>query len=156
MLNLDIPGYGDLRLKNLVLDFNGTLAADGRLLEGVADLIVEAAKRVDLYVVTADTYGTAARQLSGLPVVIHILEKDNELFGKKSFVEHLGAGETVAFGNGRNDELMLEEAALGVLVLGHEGCASVLFQCSDVVVKDIRDAFALLLREGRLKATLRF
>ena len=156
MLNLDIPGYGNLCLKNLVLDFNGTLAADGRLLDGVAELILEAAKRLDLHVVTADTYGTVAGQLSGLPVAIHILEKDNELFGKKSLVEHLGPLETAAFGNGRNDELMLEEAVLGVLVLGHEGCAGVLFQCSDVVVKDVRDAFALLLREGRLKATLRF
>jgi hypothetical protein len=40
MLSLSIPGFGDLRLVDLVSDFNGTLALDGRLLPGAADLIV--------------------------------------------------------------------------------------------------------------------
>lgn len=156
MLNITIPGYGELELRNLVLDYNGTLAADGRLLEGVAELIVAAAKLLEVHVLTADTYGSVERELSGLPVSIHVLEGGDELFGKKKVVEQLGTAGTLAFGNGRNDELMLEAAAVGILVLGHEGCASILFQCSDIVVRDVREAFALLLRENRMKATLRF
>ena len=36
MIELRIPGRGDLALEHLVMDVNGTLAVDGILLEGVA------------------------------------------------------------------------------------------------------------------------
>jgi len=36
MIAVDIPGYRELRLEHLVLDYNGTLAEDGKLLPGVA------------------------------------------------------------------------------------------------------------------------
>ena len=35
MIAHKIPGFGALRLEHLVLDYNGTLALDGRLLRGV-------------------------------------------------------------------------------------------------------------------------
>ena len=37
MLEIDIPGYRVLRLEHLVLDYHGTLACDGGLLDGVRD-----------------------------------------------------------------------------------------------------------------------
>ena len=36
MLRTDIPGFGSLRIEHLVLDYNGTLALDGRMLPGRA------------------------------------------------------------------------------------------------------------------------
>ena len=36
MIAVDIPGLRELRLEHLVLDYNGTLAEDGKLLPGVA------------------------------------------------------------------------------------------------------------------------
>jgi soluble P-type ATPase len=36
MIALDIPGFGALRLEHLAVDFNGTLAIDGKLLPGVS------------------------------------------------------------------------------------------------------------------------
>ena len=41
MITAEIPGWGSLEIKNLVLDFNGTIATDGRLIEGVASLLDE-------------------------------------------------------------------------------------------------------------------
>ena len=41
MITAEIPGWGSLEIKNLVLDFNGTIATDGRLIEGVAPLLGE-------------------------------------------------------------------------------------------------------------------
>jgi len=35
MLSVQVPGFGTLRIAHLVLDYNGTLARDGRLLRGV-------------------------------------------------------------------------------------------------------------------------
>ena len=37
MLHIDVPGWKTLRLAHLFLDYNGTLALDGRILPGVAE-----------------------------------------------------------------------------------------------------------------------
>jgi len=61
-------------LATLVLDFNGTLAEDGRLLDGVRDLLHALSSRLDIIVATADTYGTAANALGGLPVRVRVVQ----------------------------------------------------------------------------------
>ncbi len=35
MLEIDIPGFGLIKLKHLVSDFTGTLSVDGKLLPGL-------------------------------------------------------------------------------------------------------------------------
>ena len=35
MIAIDIPGYKKIELAHLVLDYNGTLAIDGKLIDGV-------------------------------------------------------------------------------------------------------------------------
>ncbi len=37
MIEIEIPGWGSLRLVHAVFDVNGTLARDGELLPGVAE-----------------------------------------------------------------------------------------------------------------------
>ena len=39
MVEINIPGYGMLRLEHLVMDYNGTLAVDGRLIDGVKEAL---------------------------------------------------------------------------------------------------------------------
>ena len=39
MMKTQIPGWGELEIKNLILDFNGTIAKDGKVLEGVKELL---------------------------------------------------------------------------------------------------------------------
>jgi soluble P-type ATPase len=60
-----------------------------------------------------------------------------------------------AFGNGRNDRLMLKAAALGVAVMGREGCAVDALQAADLCVGKIEDGLDLLLHPKRLEATLK-
>jgi soluble P-type ATPase len=155
MLSLSIPGFGDLRLVDLVSDFNGTLALDGRLLPGAADLIVALAAELRIHVVTADTYGSAARELHGLPVTLHVLPGLNQGEAKRAFVERLGASGVVALGNGRNDREMVSAAALGIAVVQGEGAAPETLARADVVVATASEAFGLLLHPQRLVATLR-
>jgi hypothetical protein len=38
MIEINIPDFGHLRLAHIVLDYNGTVAFDGRLINGVAVL----------------------------------------------------------------------------------------------------------------------
>ncbi len=57
MITIEIPGRAALRLEHLVTDFNGTIAAGGQLLAGVAERLVALSEQLHLTVVTADTYG---------------------------------------------------------------------------------------------------
>ncbi|HYF93720.1 MAG TPA: ATPase P [Symbiobacteriaceae bacterium] len=155
MLELAIPGRTTLRVAHLVLDYNGTLALDGNLLPGVADRVSALAERLDVHVITADTFGLAAVELGHLPVTLQIIGAGDQARAKLALIESLGAERVIAVGNGANDRLMLERAALGICVLGLEGAATPTLLASDVVVRGPIDAFDLLLHPGRLAATLR-
>lgn len=73
---------------------------------------------------------------------------------KAQIVEGLPGG-VCCVGNGFNDIPMFGRAALSVAVIGHEGACGALLAQADVVVTSIDDALDLLLRKGRLTATLR-
>ena len=155
MIALDVPGFGGLRLHSAVLDFNGTLALDGRVLPGVAPRVRALAAQLAVHVVTADTTGTAARALARLPVDVRILGAARQAAAKVAVVRRLGARSVVAIGNGRNDAGMLARAALGIAICGAEGCAVDALTAARVTCTDIRDALDLLLTPLRLVATLR-
>ena len=155
LLELPIPGREPLRVSHLVLDYNGTLALDGNLLPGVSDRLTALAGRVGVHVVTADTFGLAAVQLGSLPVTLQIIGAGDQAKAKLDLVESLGPAGVVAIGNGANDRLMLERAALGICIVGAEGAATATLLASDVAVRGPTEAFDLLLHPGRLAATLR-
>lgn len=155
MMLIDIPDFGRLRLEHLVLDYNGTLACDGKLLTAVPRLLRSLAKQVCIHIVTADTFGVAAAELRGLPVTLKILPAGSQAEAKRRFIAGLGAGTVVAIGNGRNDRKMLRAAALGIAVIQGEGAAAETLRAADVAVTNIATALALLLNPKRIKATLR-
>jgi soluble P-type ATPase len=155
VLSIDIPGFGALRIEHLVLDFNGALAVNGNLLSGVKPRLFRLAAESDIHVVTADTFGKARFALRGLPCNLTILTGGSEDRAKATYVRRLGAVRTLCIGNGRNDRLMLREAALGIAVMQAEGAATASILESDIVVGDVRDALDLLLEPARLIATLR-
>ena len=155
MIEVDIPGYRTLQLEHLVLDHNGTLAVDGMLKPGVAKCLQKLSSDVTIYVVTADTFGKAADQLAGIPCELTILPAGSQDIGKLEFIQKLGTERTVCMGNGRNDRLMLREAALGVAVILEEGAAVETVSAADVVCSGIVPALELLLYPLRLTATLR-
>lgn len=155
MLEVRIPGREPLLIEHLVLDYNGTLAADGRILPGVPERITELAGKIAVHVITADTFGMAAVETSTLAVTLQIIGTGDQARAKLELVESLGADRVVAVGNGANDRLMLERAALGICVLSTEGAATGALLASDVVVRHPTDGLDLLLHPGRLAATLR-
>ena len=155
MIEIAIPGYRDLQLEHAVFDYNGTLAVDGILVEGLAKSLRQLAQRLSVHVLTADTFGKVEGQLAHLPCQISILPEAAQDRAKRDFVRQLGAARTVAVGNGRNDALMLQEASLGVAVMLAEGVAGRTLAAADVVCRDIADVLALLDNPLRLVATLR-
>jgi len=73
---------------------------------------------------------------------------------KLNLLRHLGAARTVAVGNGVDDPLMIDEAGLGICVIGREGTAREAIQKADMVFTNIVDALDFLLKPLRQKATM--
>ena len=121
MIELAIPGFKNLQLKHLVLDYNGTIACDGELMTGVKAALENLSDKLQVHVLTADTYGKVQEKLRKISCEISVLGSGKEDVAKLDFVSQLGSEVTVCIGNGRNDRLMLKEAALGIAVVqeGH-------------------------------------
>lgn len=154
-MQIKIPGKDLLDLKNIVFDYNGTIAFEGALLPFVPELIEKLKKEYIVYILTSDTYGTARKACKDLGVNIDTLSGENVSQGKANFVKKLGAKNTICIGNGTNDVGMFKEAALAIAVIGKEGCAVQALNEADIVVNNIQDAFNLLLNTKNLIATLR-
>ncbi len=154
-MELNIPGYGRLRLSFLVLDYNGTLACDGRLIPAARERLAELSKHLDVHILTADTFGNVTRETSSLQCKVAVIGKERQARAKADYVRQLDERETVALGNGRNDVMMLQEAALGIAVIQDEGCAVEALLAADIVTTGIGHALDLLLHPLRLTAALR-
>jgi len=155
MLEIVIPGWGTLSAQHLLMDFNGTLARDGMIVPGVRERLASLAGRLDLHVLTADTFNRAQDELATCPCCLTVLENTRMAMAKRDHLRSLGSERTVAIGNGRNDRLMVREAALGIAVVMEEGASVETVRRADVVCSTILDALDLLLEPRRLLATLR-
>lgn len=142
-------------MDHLVSDINGTIALDGELINGVKEHLLPLKNKLQVTLLSADTFGKGSAIAEELGIKIHILANGNEKEQKADFVNRLGAARVVSIGQGANDELMLKESALGICVLSDEGTAISTLMAADVVSRDIITAFELLQHPARLIATLR-
>lgn len=156
MIKLAIPGRGEFVIEHVVLDYNGTLALDGKPFPGVSERIEKLSKQVHLHVLTADTFLSVKDGLSNLPCKIAVIKAGNrEDEEKLAYVSKLGANRCVAIGNGANDHLMLAHVVVGICVIQEEGASLKTLQAADIVCRTINDALDLLIHPSRLVATLR-
>lgn len=154
MLTIKIPGREELHLSHLILDYNGTIAEDGNIIEGIRPRLAELSKELSIYVITADTHGTAAKKCEGLPLQV-LTFPTTEVGRIKAEEAQKLTGGVITIGNGFNDIQMSDVADLSICVMGKEGCCGALLMHTDVVVTSIEDALDLLLIPSRLRATLR-
>lgn len=157
MILIDIPGRdAPLVIDALVLDYNGTIAADGKLIKGVPERIRALSEQVDVYVLTADTYGTVQAQCEMLGVHVKTFPHEGAAVCKDEIVMGLMKDQKVcAVGNGFNDIQMMDRADFAIAVLDAEGMYAGLPAHAEVLVKSAQDALDLLLKPDRLRATLR-
>lgn len=156
MLKISLPGRDQtLELENLLLDQNGTITEDGALLPGVSERIAKLRDILNVFLLTADTFGSAAVVAEQLDISLFKVSTEQGGPDKKDFLLNLDAARTAAIGNGYNDALMLEEAAVSIAVIGPEGCAVAALRKADIVVNNINDALDLFINSLRLVATLR-
>ncbi len=156
MLEIDIPGFGAMKLKHLVSDFTGTLSVNGKLLPGVKERLNKIAEFLTIHVLTSDTFGTAKSELRDVRCETYILGGEYHDVQKEEYVGNLGATSVVAFGNGNNDRKMLRAARLGIAVTEGEGCAVDILMAADIHVVTVKAGLDLILNPKRCKATLRY
>lgn len=155
MIEINIPGITKLHAEHLVLDYNGTVAEDGKLIIGVAEILNRISDNLEVHVITADTFGKAAEELEDVKCTLYIIGKGDQQKQKLDFIESLGAEKVISIGNGFNDVLMLKESSLGIAVIQKEGTSAKTLGAADIVVTSITDALELILNPLRIAATLR-
>ncbi len=154
MLTVKIPGRDEITLSHLVLDYNGTIAEDGEIIDGIRCRLEALKDKLNICVITADTHGTATKKCEGLPLEVLVFPTTAVGDIKASEVKKLGGG-VVCIGNGFNDIQMSDAADLSICVVGREGCCGALIGHCDIIVTSIEDALDLLIKTDRLRATLR-
>lgn len=154
MIKIEIPGRETIEIEHVVLDYNGTIALDGRLIAGAAERIRKLSKLARVYVLTADTYGTVRAQCAGLGAEIMTFPRANAADCKEEIARSLG-GKAACIGNGFNDIKMFGIAELAIAVMDGEGVCAALISHADVLVRSAEEGLDLLLKPDRLRATLR-
>ena len=155
MIELEIPGRGQVCIQHIVSDVNGTLAIDGQLIDGLAKRIASLRDRVTVHLLTADTHKHQAAIDAQLGLQAVRVQPGNEAAQKEDFVRKLGTETVAAIGQGANDALMLKAAGLGICVLSKEGVAIETLQAADLLMPDILSALELFDKPLRIVASLR-
>jgi soluble P-type ATPase len=132
-IEIHIAGWGNMEIENIALDL----------------------KTVKVYVLTADTQGTASEEISDMEAELLKVSEEDSAEVKLRVLKSFAPEKTVVIGNGNNDHLTLREIALGIAVLGDEGMSVSTMKHADILVKNISDAIDLFLKPKRLIATLR-
>ena len=154
MIKIEIPQGESFEIKYLVFDYNGTVANNGIIYPNVLERL-NSYNDLEIFVITADTYGTVREELKNSNIKVKIISKENGSTDKMNFVKKLGPRNVIAFGNGSNDRLMLEEAGVGICVIGEEGASIKALMVSDLVVNAIDDALDYIDQPKKIVAGLR-
>lgn len=155
MIKVEIPGRSGFELKYAVFDFNGTMATNGILDERCIEKLKLLSEKLEIYILSSDTYGSVRKQCESLPVKVRVMSENNGSIDKMNFVNDLGNENVVCIGNGSNDSKMFEVSKFSITILGDEGCSIKALNNSDVLVKNIIDCLDMLLNPNRIIATLR-
>ena len=154
MITIQRLGREPLEIEFILIDFEGTLASDRRVHPKAKDKINLLSKRTKIYILTKEEKERVEEVLKKIKAEITYLTGGESFQKKLDLLRQLGAGRTVAIGNGVDDGLMIEEAGLGLCVIGKEGAFSEAVKNADIVFTDILDALDFLLKPLRQKATL--
>jgi soluble P-type ATPase len=148
-----IPGRGELNIKTIIFDLNGTLTVAGRIVPGVHEKLRElGVMGYNLLFLSGNTRNDAEQLSLELRIDYEIAKTAAE---KRRIGEKYDLKTCAAIGNGSIDSQLLEHAALGIVTLQAEGVAVESLLKSDILVPTINDALDLFLDKDRLIATLR-
>lgn len=155
MIKIEIPERGIIELENILIDFNGTIAVDGKVKEDIKNKLKELSELLNVIILTSDSYGTARDECAKLGLRVMTYPRGCSGMHKQEMVYVLGADKTASIGNGFNDMEMFEASVLSVAVIEKEGMSSKLIQKSDLLTRSINEALDLFLIPNYIKSDLR-
>ncbi|MHA1339679.1 MAG: HAD family hydrolase [Promethearchaeota archaeon] len=153
-----ISGFKEEKIKidNIFLDLNGTINHFGKIPSKLPKYIKKLKKYFNLYIISANTRGDLQNIAKKLDIFYKEINKiETEQDAKLKVLEELDPKKTIVIGNGNNDAKALKKAIIGIAVIGPEGTSINALNSADIIVKDIFDAFNIILNEKALVATLR-
>jgi soluble P-type ATPase len=154
MISIQRPGMESLDIHFVLIDFEGTLAMDGRVHPRAKDKVNLLSKRATLYIVTKSSKEKVEETLRKMKVeVLYVTEGDSSQ-QKLNVLQRLGPHQTAVIGNGLDDARIMEQAGLGMCVIGKEGSSAEALAKADLVVTHVLDALDFLLKPLRQRATL--
>jgi len=152
-MKIDIPGIGLLMIDTVILDLNGTLAVDGKVIEGAAERIQQLKEQsMAMYLFTGNSNGNGAEVAKQLGLKLFIAEDGH---AKAEEAKKLHPDTTATIGNGRIDLELFRSVRLRIATLQAEGIYAPLLLNTDIVVPSINDALDLFLHKTRLIGTFR-
>jgi soluble P-type ATPase len=154
MIILQRPGRNPLEIEFILLNFEGTLAADRRVHPKAKDKLNLLSKRTNIYILTRGDQEGVSEALKKVKAEVVYIKEAEASQKKLDLLRRLGGTRTVVIGNGFDDVLMMEEAGLGICVIGKEGASAETVGKADVVVTNILDALDFLLKPLRHQAIL--
>ncbi len=148
-----IPGVGELELKTLILDLNGTLTVKGEIPDGVKQRLTrlkELGYRILFF--TGNTRNNEDEIASVLGIDWILAENG---ITKRDEALKLDPDTCVSIGNGLIDLELMKVVKLRIVTLQAEGVHVQTLLNSDIIIPSIVDALDLLIDSSTLVATLR-
>jgi soluble P-type ATPase len=154
MISIQRPGQPPIDIEYLLIDYEGTLASDGRVHPKAKDKINLLSKRVKIYILVKSEKERVEETLRRVKADLFYVTEGEASKQKLDLLLNLGAPRTVVIGNGVDDLPIMEEAGLCLCAIGKEGTSSEIIERADIVFIHILDALDFLLKPLRQKATL--
>ena len=154
MIIIQKPGQEPLAIEFILIDFEGTLASDRRVHPKARDKLNLLSKRSKIYILAKGEQEAIGEILKKIKAEVIYLTEGEASQRKLDLLRQVGATRAVAIGNGVDDAAMIEEAGLGICIIGKEGTSAEATKKADVVFTDILYALDFLLKPLRHKATL--
>ena len=152
-MKYQIPGQGEMEIKTIILDLNGTLSVGGEIVEGAKERTSKLIEMgFDVVLFTGNTRGDADDIAAELGIKWK-QAKDGE--DKKRLSLGLDADSCASIGNGLIDLEMMKVVRLSIVTLQAEGVHTKTLSESDLIVPTINDALDLFIDSNRLIASLR-
>ena len=152
-MKYDIPGQGQLEIKTIILDLNGTLSVGGIVPTGVKQQLEQLkTKGFRVLFFTGNTRNDADDLAASLNIEWKLAKNAGD---KRDLALELEPETCATIGNGLIDLELMKTVKLGIVTLQAEGVHTRTLLSSDIIVPTINDALDLFLDEQRLIATLR-
>ena len=152
-MKYQVPEVGEIEIKTIILDLNGTLSVNGKIPDGVKERLKKLkVLGIKVILLTGDQRGTAADLCKEYGIDFVRTKNGKE---KEAAMKSFDSETTAAIGNARIDIGTFKHAKVSLATLQSEGVHMGIICNVDVVVPSINDALDFFIDSDIFCVTLR-